>query len=251
VPTIPEAGVREGRTPGHAVYDRTHFEAAATPTLTGPRHVRVLLVAQPDLVTESLRRALDREAGFTVVRTIEHSADLAAEAAALAPDVVLVAEATHTTADLAPLVDGGGGLQPPVVLLGTHPSGRNLAAALTAGYAGLVTWDVPFADLVATLRVVAGGGTRIPRALLPELTAALHGRRAPTELSTRELEVLALMAEGLSTEELMTRLTLSIHTVRNHIRRVMAKLGAHSRLEAVVLAHRRGLIAGATARRIA
>jgi DNA-binding CsgD family transcriptional regulator len=75
-----------------------------------------------------------------------------------------------------------------------------------------------------------------------DLAAAFHGRHLPTDMSDRELEVLALLARGLTTEQMAEELVLSIHTVRNHIRSVMAKLDAHTRLAAVVVARRRGLL---------
>ena len=65
---------------------------------------------------------------------------------------------------------------------------------------------------------------------------------ATTQLTPREREVLGLLAEGLSTEEIVGRLVLSPHTVRNHIRRILSKLDAHSRLEAVTIAARAGMI---------
>ena len=211
-------------------------------TTTDAAPVRVVLVAQLGLVTESIHRALDSEVGVTVAAMIEPPVDLRAEAHELRPDVILVIDRTAADVRLDVLQQADGRLDPPVVLIADQARGTDLAAALSAGCAGLVAWDGPFAELIATIRVVAGGGTRVPLALVPELTAAFRGRRLPTDLSERELEVLALLAQGLTTEQMAMRLMRSIHTVRNHIRSLMAKLDAHTRLEAVVTARRRGLL---------
>ena len=212
------------------------------PTASDAAPVRAMLVAHHGLIAESIHRALDAEAGITVVAMVTPPVDLPAAARELRPAVLLVTDRTVADLHLASLMQADGRLDPPVVLISDHARGTDLAAALSAGCAGLVAWDDPFADLVTTIRVVAGGGSRVPLALVPELTAAFHGRHLPTDLSDRELEVLALLGRGLTTEQMAEELVLSIHTVRNHIRSVMAKLDAHTRLEAVVVARRRGLL---------
>jgi DNA-binding NarL/FixJ family response regulator len=232
---------------GATVHDRVH--TTVTPgdrdtggTATDAAPVRVMLVAQLGLVTESIHRALDTEVGITVAAMIEPPVDLRAETRELRPDVLLVIDRSVAEVHLEILQQADGCLDPPVVLIGDHARGTDLAAALSAGCAGLVAWDGPFAELVTTIRVVAGGGSRVPLALVPEMTAAFRRRNLPTDLSDRELEVLALLAQGFATGQMAMHLMLSIHTVRNHIRSLMAKLDAHTRLEAVVTARRRGLI---------
>ncbi|MGZ6962426.1 MAG: response regulator transcription factor, partial [Ilumatobacteraceae bacterium] len=90
---------------------------------------------------------------------------------------------------------------------------------------------------------VSNGG----RPLAPRLVSALVSRLARTttpaqQLSRREIQVLGLLAQGLSTSELATRLELSINTVRNHVQKAIRRLGAHSKLEAVAIAQREGII---------
>ncbi|MGH2730456.1 MAG: response regulator transcription factor [Actinomycetota bacterium] len=78
--------------------------------------------------------------------------------------------------------------------------------------------------------------------IAPLTPAPDTGEPAGPELTTRELEVLALLAEGLSNDAIAERLELSLHTVRNHVQKTISKLGAHSKLEAVSIALRTGLI---------
>ncbi len=158
-----------------------------------------------------------------------------------------------------------------VLILTAGASASRLAAAAAAGAAGFLTKASSFTDILAAIRSPASGkmvieGTTL-RALRDELGSAEqeHGngpsaREAPegrgpdwSRLTGREREVLALMGEGLDPKSIAQRLVLSVHTARGHVKNVMMKLGAHSQLEAVVVATRRGLLRGddsASARRL-
>jgi DNA-binding NarL/FixJ family response regulator len=223
----------------------TTADAAVVSTLASGRPVHLLLVAPHDLVTESLCRALDGEDAIEVVATAAPTGDIVAAIERCTPEVVLVTVGAHDTSGIDALVrlrDERAAV--PVVLLSDQVTGPEFTAALAAGCAGFVAWDGGFAELLSTIRVVADGGTRVPGALAAEFAMQLQPHRhSSLDLSPRELEVLSLLAEGLSTEEIVERLTVSIHTVRNHIRGALAKLDAHSRLEAVAIATRRGFIA--------
>lgn len=170
------------------------------------------------------------------------------------PDVALVA------ADL-PDVDGialvrrlvGRGLRSAVVLYADDADCEDSAAAVHAGAAGLVAKRRSIAELAEALRSVATGGlwfeerddeTLAPRpAPAPARPLPLpRGQRRTSTLSSSELRVLALVAEGGSTEATAEALSLSPHTVRTHMRNVMRKLEASSRAHAVAIAIREAAI---------
>ena len=117
-----------------------------------------------------------------------------------------------------------------------------LSAALLAGCTGFVTKDRATSELVDAVRAVRDGRGAIDPGAIARLA-----RREPTVgdaagLTQREREVLTLLAEGLTTREIASRLFISLNTTRNHVQRLIVKLGAHSRLEAVAAARRAGLL---------
>ena len=121
------------------------------------------------------------------------------------------------------------------------PDENSLLEAMSAGARGFIDKASSFPEFVDAIRRVARDEVVVSPRFLPALT-----RRATEQdaggLTRRELEVLQLLAEGHSTEEMADELILSIHTVRNHIARLMTKLGVRSRLEAVNAGVRNGLI---------
>lgn len=121
------------------------------------------------------------------------------------------------------------------------PDENSLLEAMAAGARGFIDKASPFTEFVAAIRRVAADEVVVSPRFLPALTRRATEQQ-PTSLSRRELEVLQLLAEGCSTEEMAERMILSIHTVRNHIARLMNKLGVRSRLEAVNAGVRKGLI---------
>jgi DNA-binding NarL/FixJ family response regulator len=117
-----------------------------------------------------------------------------------------------------------------------------LRAALIAGCTGFVTKDRATGDLVDAVRAVRAGRGAIDPAMNARLAGPPDGGRDATGLTQREHEVLVLLADGLSTREIAQQLFISLNTARNHVQRLIAKLGAHSRLEAVAVARRNGLL---------
>jgi DNA-binding NarL/FixJ family response regulator len=120
-----------------------------------------------------------------------------------------------------------------------NPDERTLRRAMSAGCSGLVAKSGRLDELVIAIKAVASGSTAFPQALMADL---LRDRPVAPALSARELQVLELVAAGAGTNAIAEKLALSVHTTRNHIRNLMTKLGAHSRVEAVVIAARSGLI---------
>lgn len=131
-----------------------------------------------------------------------------------------------------------------VVMLTADEDEAVLLAAVEAGCAGYVTKLSSVEDVEAAVLAAHAGEVVMTPAMLGRLLPMV--RRQPQEpgpkLSERELEVLGLLADGLSNAEIAERLFLSTHTVRNHVQAILIKLGAHSKLQAVSFAVRRGVI---------
>jgi two-component system, NarL family, nitrate/nitrite response regulator NarL len=159
------------------------------------------------------------------------------------PEVAVVDEAPEVVVwDFASAESTGGAGLPIVAVLGDESQG---AEALAAGARGLVSRGVDSDRLAAAVLAVASGlivlddGTGA--ALLRP--AARSDAEAPLEeLTPRELEVLQLLAEGLTNKRIAERLAISEHTAKFHVNAILGKLGARSRTEAIVLAARRGLV---------
>jgi DNA-binding NarL/FixJ family response regulator len=123
-----------------------------------------------------------------------------------------------------------------------------LAAALDAGCVGFVTKEQPLLEVLAAVRAAAAGEAVIAPVMLTRLIERMRasgGRRLGRnpDLTRRETEILQLVAAGLPNPQIASRLHVSLHTVRNHVAAILRKLEAHTKLEAVAIASRRGMIA--------
>ena len=127
-----------------------------------------------------------------------------------------------------------------VIILTSDTSQATLVKGIRAGVSGFLTKDRALDDVVQALGTVAGGGS----VLTDEQVAMGHDDPADgNQLTQREIEILRLLARGKDTQAIAEDLTISSNTVRTHLQNIFAKLGAHSKLEAVALAGRRGLLA--------
>jgi len=172
------------------------------------------------------------------------------------PDVVLMdirmpevdgIEATRRLVAGAPT-----GTAPRVLVLTTFDLDEYVHAALRAGASGFLLKDVDPGDLLTAIRVVASGeallAPRVTRRLIeayvaqPERTPAAEGLAGLEELTAREREVLALVATGLSNQEIAERLVVSPLTSKTHVSRVLMKTGARDRAQLVMLAYESGLV---------
>lgn len=222
--------------------------AVTAPEPPGP--IRVLVADDQELVRSGFCVILDAADGITVVGEAANGRLAVAGAAEQQPDVVLMdvrmpemdgLEATR-------LITGGAGPRPKVVMLTTFDLDDYVYAALRAGASGFLLKDVSPEHLVAAVRLVRCGDAL----LAPSITRRLVERFAPRQavsgdaglsaLTPRELEVLGLVARGLSNAELAAALTLSEATVKTHVARILAKLQLRDRVQAVVLAYETGLV---------
>lgn len=214
-------------------------------TQEGEASIRVAVVDDHELVAEALERAILTHPRVRFVgRAATAAAGFMLVRAAL-PDIVVMdlklpdgsgTDATRAIKAAFPQID--------VVMLTGFADGAALASALEAGCSGFVSKGGRFDELIATIEAVHNGQVRVPQDLLEGLVTHLRPRSTEIghDLTTRETEVLQLLADGLSTAEMMGRLAVSIHTVRNHVRNLLTKLHSSSRLEAVAVATRAGLI---------
>jgi DNA-binding NarL/FixJ family response regulator len=137
-----------------------------------------------------------------------------------------------------------------VLILTTYDTDAYVFDALEVGASGFLLKDSGPAELLHAVRVVAAGeallAPRITRRLIAQVTAARSTHRAAKDrlavLTQREREVLALVGEGLSNQEIAERLVLSPATARTHVSRAMVKLGVRDRAQLVVVAYQTGLV---------
>jgi DNA-binding NarL/FixJ family response regulator len=212
--------------------------------------IRVLLADDQSLVRAGFRMILKGEPDMEVVGEAGDGREAAGRAERLAPDVVLMdvrmPEVDGIEATRRILARDGA---PRVVVLTTFDHDEYVYAALQAGASAFLLKDAPEQQLLAAIRVVADGGSlfapSVTRRLIEHFAS---GPAAPgdhpglAELSPRELEVLRLMARGLSNAEIADELVVSEHTAKTHVAKVLQKLDLRNRVQAVVLAYEAGLV---------
>ncbi|MFD8530763.1 response regulator [Streptosporangium canum] len=228
--------------------------AAAPPSTTTP--IKVLLADDEGLVRSGFRVLLDLEDGITVVGEATNGAEAVERARATRPDVVLMdirmpkLDGIQATAQIA---ETRGLEQVRILILTTYDTDEYVFDALQAGASGFLLKDAGPAELLQAIRVVAAGDAllapRITRRLIGQFTARRTAARAAEDrlavLTEREREVLALVGQGLSNQEIGAELFLSPATARTHVSRAMTKLGARDRAQLVVIAYRTGLVSPA------
>ena len=212
-----------------------------------PAPVRILVVDDHQMFAASLAQALQSEPDLLVVgqaTSIAAARDLVASAA---PDVVLLdhrlpdGDGVSAIADLHRIRSSA-----KIVVLTASASDRVLVAAMEAGAAGFIAKTQRLDDVIAGVRGAAQGESVVSAKLLSRLLPRLQRRGGVgrAELTEREREILDLLARGMSNAEIAQQLSISVHTVRNHVANLSAKLGAHSKLEVLAIAVREGLVDG-------
>jgi DNA-binding NarL/FixJ family response regulator len=217
----------------------------ATGETVETRPIRVLIVDDHEILSSSLALVLDGQTGVTTVGVAGTVARAKAMMATTAPDVVLLdhrlpdGDGVAAIKDLRAIRPSAG-----IVILTASAADHVLVAAIEAGAAGFVSKTRGLSEVTAAVRAAASGESVISPEMLARLLPRLQrdGSANRNALTEREREVLSLLADGLSNAAIADKLTVSVHTVRNHISNLSAKLGAHSKLEALSIAVRDGLL---------
>ncbi|MDQ1689323.1 MAG: cyclic di-GMP phosphodiesterase [Frankiaceae bacterium] len=207
----------------------------------------VLVVVPARMVADSVVRMLASLDDVSVIGVAADGAGALAAARGRTVDVIIAAAPRGRPQEEGfQLVQSLHGASPAssVVLLVDVADDLCLLGVLEAGGAGIVQYDRAFDDLRPAVLTLGAGQSLVPACKLFALFKLRETapRAAVVELTPRELEVLRLMAEGLSNQSIADRLTLSLNTVRNHVQRTLGKLSSHSKLEAVAAAGRKGLL---------
>jgi DNA-binding NarL/FixJ family response regulator len=215
--------------------------------------VKVLLADDQTLVRSGFRVLLERADWIDVVGEVSTGADAVERARASRPDVVLMdirmpgmdgVEATRRIVGDPRLA----GVR--VIMLTTFDLDEYVFDALHAGASGFLLKDVEPAELRDAVRVVADGeallSPSVTRRLIAEFVSRpdrqKHGPAELAELTEREREVMALVATGLTNEEIAERLVISPATAKTHVSRILLKLSARDRAQLVVIAYETGLV---------
>jgi DNA-binding NarL/FixJ family response regulator len=212
--------------------------------------IKVLLADDQSLVRAGFRMILRAEPDIDVVGEAADGREAVAKAATHRPDVVLMdvrmpemngIEATRQIA--------AGEGAPRVLVLTTFDRDEYVYEALRAGAGAFLLKDAPEHQLLAAIRIVAEGGSlfspSVTRRLIEQFTARGEPPVADAhleQLTARELEVLRLVARGLSNAEISERLVVSEHTTKTHVASILQKLALRNRVQAVVLAYETGLV---------
>jgi DNA-binding NarL/FixJ family response regulator len=213
--------------------------------------IRLVLADDQSLIRAGLRMILDAEADMEIVTEVADGAQAIDAVQAYRPDLVLMDVRmpgmdglTATRALRSPDAVHSA----PVLILTTFDDDDVLWGSVHAGAAGFVLKDSAADDLVKAIRVTAAGGSWLDPRVTPRLLNRLRSSSNPDDaaseldrLTERELEVLRLMAQGSTNNEIADALFVSERTVKSHVGSIFTKLGARDRAAAIVLAFRAGL----------
>lgn len=201
--------------------------------------MRLLLVDDHPVFLEGLAEALVRQADFEIVGTAGNGHEAIDCCRRLVPDLVLLDLAMRGLDGLATLGRLRALSPPPrVLMLTSSDDAADAVAALDAGAAGYVTKAARYDDLVAAIREAAAGGRPIGEAVARRIAA----REKHQPLTPREQQVLALLAEGLTYEEIGDRLDIAKRTARAHVVALQEKLDAANNAQVVARGYERGLL---------
>lgn len=214
----------------------------------GHEEIRLLLVDDHAIVRQGLRSVLQREDGIRIVGEAEDAEQAKALAAERAPHMVCLDLKLSTSSDSEgiALCEELTTLHPDiaVLVLTTFLDERLVLRAIRAGARGYVVKDVDTSGLVRAIHDVGRGGSAFDARSAAAVVRGLHGseEEQPKELTGRELEVLRLLASGMSNSRIGQELFISETTAKFHVGNILRKLGVSRRAEAVYEASKAGLL---------
>jgi DNA-binding NarL/FixJ family response regulator len=215
--------------------------------------IRILIAEDQAIVRAGFRALLDAEPDMAVVAEAAGGRDAVARARETRPDLVVMdvrmpeldgLEATRQITDDPALASTR------VLVLTTFEIDEYVFGALRAGASGFLLKGGEPNDLLAAVRIVAGGESLLAPSVTRRLISAYVSRPEPAaprstrldDLTPRELEVLALVARGMSNHEIAGALHLSPLTAKTHVSRILGKLGARDRVQLVIAAYQAGVV---------
>ncbi len=210
--------------------------------------ITILLVDDHAIVREGVRAFLDAHAEFTVVGEADSGSAALKLVEEHIPDVVLMdlvmpgmdgVEATRQVKTVSP--------RSQVVVLTSYHEDEHIFPALQAGALSYTLKDVDMEELADVVRKAALKEPWLHPRVASRVLQELHGRMKDkvnpfTTLTTREMEVLKLIADGLSNSEITEHLVISLHTVKGHVSNILSKLHLHDRTQAAVYAWKKGVV---------
>ena len=234
---------------------RNEIQSLFAPTVRGTRSpgIRVMIADGQVLVRAGLRALLESEGDIAVVAEAAHGTQAISLAAETRPQMVVVdiglpgLGAVELTRRIRAETELG---RPSVMILATQTDDEQLFAALRAGASGFLLKDTDPAELVQAVRVVAAGDVLLSQGITRRLIAEVASQPAPDrptpeqfeDLTAREREVVALVATGLSNQQIAERLVVSPATAKTHVSRALYKVHARDRAQLVALAYEAGLV---------
>jgi DNA-binding NarL/FixJ family response regulator len=202
------------------------------------RTLRCLIIDDHPVVRQGIRALLERELDSVVVTDAATPAAAFGSAPAEPPDVVIV-DPRGAGGEVGTLVEQlSRELGSAIVVFTSNGGARLLSESLKAGVKGYVRKDSPPEDLVRAIRAAHSGEFYVD----PALSSTIVLEEGDRTLTARQREILQMLADGMQTEAVAKRLGLSTETVRTHTKRILAKLHADTRTQAVAIAIRNGLI---------
>jgi DNA-binding NarL/FixJ family response regulator len=203
----------------------------------GVSTLRCLVVDDHPVVRQGIRALLERELDGVEVATAA-TPEAALQESGDPPDVVVI-DLRRMSGDVQDAVTRlQETLQSPIVVFTADGGPRMLSEALKAGVKGYVRKDSPPEDLIRAIQAASNGEFYVD----PALSSSLLLEEGERTLTARQREILQMLADGMHTEEVARQLGLSTETVRTHTKRILAKLEAGTRTQAVAIAIRNGLI---------
>jgi two-component system NarL family response regulator len=201
--------------------------------------IRVLIVDDHAIVRKGLATIINRDPEMTVIAQAEDGQQAIDVFREHQPDVTLMDLRMPNMSGVESIVAICAEFtQARIAVLTTYDGDEDIYRGLQSGAQGYLLKDAKPGELLNAIRAIHSGQKYIP----PDVGAKLLQRMSNPELSDRELDVLRLLAQGMSNQEIGTALSIGESTIKSHVNRILSKLGVSDRTQAVIVAVKRGLV---------